>query len=129
MKSDWSFPRQIAVALVVLVVIASYPLLSTASATIIEAVVAGGILATVNVLLGYAAIQYAFGKSTTTFFKVVLGGMGIRLLLLATALVVLIRILGLHAGALVGSMGVCYVVFLTLEVMFIQKKISTKQQS
>ena len=33
------------------------------------------------------------------------------------------------AGALVGSMGACYVVFLTLEIMFIQKSISIKHHS
>lgn len=129
MKIDWSFPRHVLLALVVMGCCGVYPLMKYADNEIVIAVVAGGVLATVNVLLGYAAIEYAFGKSTTTFFKYVLGGMGVRLLFLGVSLVVLMKFAGLHAGALVGSMGVFYMVFLFLEVLFIQKKIHIKQQS
>jgi len=55
--------------------------------------------------------------------------MGIRLFLMAVILVLLIKVFQLHVGALIGSMGVFYVAFLTLEVFYIQKKINSKQQS
>jgi len=96
---------------------------------IIQAAIVGALFATVNVLLGYAAIEYSLGKSTTTFFKFVIGGMGLRLLLMAVVLVLLVKVFQLHVGALVGSMGIFYVVFLTLEIFYIQKKINNKQQS
>ncbi len=129
MKIDRSFPVQILLSLLALACLGSYPLMRYGGTEIINAVVAGALLATVNVLIGYAAIEYSFGKSTTTFFKYVLGGMGIRFAMMAAVLVVLIKVYDLHAGALVGSMGVCYFVFLILEVVFIQKKISIKQGS
>ncbi|MBI4546987.1 MAG: hypothetical protein HY707_03345 [Ignavibacteriae bacterium] len=126
MKIDWSFIKQIFVALVGMGVIAAYPLYRFAPSEVTEAAIMGAALTTVNVLLGYAAIEYSFGKSITTFFKYVLGGMGIRLLLMALILVVLIKTFQFHAGALVGSMGISYLIFLTLEILFIQKKVDIK---
>ena len=129
MKIDWSFPKQVGLALFVISGLVAYPLLAYGTAEVLRAAVTGALLATINVLLGYAAIEYSFGKSTTTFFKYVLGGMGIRLMVMASALVLLIRVFQIHAGALVGSMGIFYVVFLTLEVFFIQKKVGIKHHN
>ena len=128
MKWDWTFPRQVLLALVGISAVGLYPLLTFGTAEIIRASLVGALLSTLNVLVGYAAIEYSFGKSTTTFFKYVLGGMGIRLFASATLLVVFIKFLNFPAGTLVGSMGLFYVVFLALEVLFIQKKINIKQQ-
>jgi len=129
MKVDWSLPRQIFLAIMIIGCVGTYPLLKFGTNAIFNAVIVGAILTTVNVLLGYAAIEYSLGKSTTTFFKFVIGGMGIRLFLMAVILVLLIKVFQLHVGALISSMGIFYVVFLTLEVFYIQKKINSKQQS
>jgi Ca2+/H+ antiporter len=129
MNVDWSLPRQIFLAIMIIGCVGTYPLLKFGTNEIFEAVIIGAILTTVNVLLGYAAIEYSLGKSTTTFFKFVIGGMGIRLFLMAVILVLLIKVFQLHVGALISSMGIFYVVFLTLEVFYIQKKINSKQQS
>jgi len=128
MKVDWSFPRQIFLAIMIIGCVGTYPLLKFGTDEIFKSVIIGAILTTVNVLLGYAAIEYSLGKSTTTFFKFVIGGMGIRLFLMAVILFLLIKVFQLHVGALVGSMGIFYMVFLTLEVFYIQKKINSKQQ-
>jgi hypothetical protein len=124
-----SFPKQILIALFSIGCLGAYPLLKYGSADIIRASAMGAFLMTVNVLLGYAAVQYSFDKSTTTFVKYVLGGMGLRLFALAGILVLLIKIFGFDAAALVSSMGIFYVVFLTLEILFIQQKINLKQRN
>jgi hypothetical protein len=129
MKLDWSFPKHVLIALLAIVSAGGYPLLRYGSPEIIDAALIGGLLATLNVLAGYAAVEYSFGKSATTFFKYVLGGMGIRMFVSAVALAILIKFFGVHAGALVGAMGIFYVVFLGLEILYIQKKIGIKQQS
>jgi len=129
MKIEWSFPKQILLTIVIIAIVGIYPLLKFASSDIVRAVIIGGLLTTINVLLGYAAIEYSIGKSTTTFFKFVLGGMGIRLLLMAILLIVFIKAHQFHVLALIGSIGIFYIIFLTLEVVYIQKKISTKHQS
>lgn len=128
-KIDWWFPAQVLIALIVVGGIGAYPIVRYGSNEILGASLLGAFLATVNVLLGYLAIEYSFGKSITTFFKVVIGGMGIRMLLMALVLVFAISLLHVHAMALVGSMGIFYIVFLTLEVLFIQKKLGRKKES
>lgn len=119
---DWSFPRQVFVTLAAVGVCSAYPLLKYGTAEILEAVVAGALITTINVLAGYAAIEYSHGKSASTFLKVVLGGMGVRLVAVATVLVVLIKVFEFQVPALIWSIVFFYVVFLLLEIMFIQKK-------
>ena len=109
--------------------IACYPLFKYYGSDVIAAAFAGAGLATVNVLLGFVALEYSHGKSTVTFFKYVLGGMGIRLLVMSGVLVVIIKLVDLNVWAFIASLGLFYVIFLTLEIFYITKKISTKQQS
>jgi len=109
-------------------VFGSYPLYAYGDGEMMKAAVVGAVLATVNVLLGYMAIEHSFNKSATTFLKVVLGGMGIRMFVMAGIIVVLIKFVGMNISALVGSLGVYYVVYLTLEVLYINKKVSVRQQ-
>ncbi len=124
MQIDWSFPKQVLLTLLLVGVLAGYPLAHYGSDEITKAAIAGGLLATVNVLLGYAAIEYSSGKSMTTFFKYVIGGMGVRMFGLALLLLLLIKVYEFHIVALVASMGVFYVIFLILELLFIQRKIN-----
>ncbi len=115
------FPKQVVATLLVSTVVMVYPLIRYGSADIIRSVVVGALLSTANVLLGYFAIVYSLRKSYSTFVKMVLGGMGVRMAVLLVALVILIKLLGFHAVALTTSMLVFYVIYLILEVLFIQK--------
>lgn len=123
MKIDRTFPKQVLAALVVLAIVAAYPLTRYGSADVVLAVVVGAILSTVNVLLGFLAIEYSFGKSYTTFLKAVLGGMGVRMVLMLGALLLLITLFEFHAVALTVSLLGFYTLYLVLEVMFIQRKV------
>ena len=128
MKVDRSFFKQILFALGAVSVLAAYPLLSFGSREVIVAAVIGAVLSTINVLLGYLAVEYSFGKSYSTFLRTVLGGMGLRMLLLLGTLVVLVKVFGFHAVALTVSLLGFYMVYLALEVVFIQRKVITKDQ-
>ena len=125
MKFDWSFPKQILFAIVGIVAVSVYPLMLFGTQKIVVAASAGAILMTINVLW-FFAIEYSFEKSTTTFFQYVLGGMLVRMMCLCGILVVLLKVFDLHIGALVTSMGIFYVVFLSLEIIYIQKKVERK---
>jgi hypothetical protein len=111
----------------VIVAAGAYPLVAWGSPEAVKASVAAAVMATLNVLAGYAAIEYSAGKSMSTFMKFVLGGMGIRLALMAGALIVLTKVFGFHAAALVAALGVFYLAYLTLEVVFIQRKLNVRQ--
>ncbi len=109
-------------------IVSAYPLMKFGSAEILLAVGVGALLSTINVMLGFFAIEYSFERSYTTFLKAVLGGMGVRMALMLTALLVLIKFVGLHAVALTVSLLSLYLVFLVLEVVFIQRKVLVKNQ-
>ncbi|HLX13115.1 MAG TPA: hypothetical protein VKS81_09920 [Bacteroidota bacterium] len=124
-----SFPGQVAIALVVICGIASYPLLTYYPKEVIVAAATGAALAAINVMLGYAAVEYSIRKSANTFLFFVLGGMGARMFVLAGILVMLIAVAKMQTIPLITSLGIFYTVFLALEVMFVHKKMSmTKQE-
>ena len=126
MKVDPRFPLQVLVTLVVLGALSAYPLFRFASRDILEATIAGALLSTLNALGGYLAIEYSFNKSYTTFLKAVLGGMGIRMAVMLGVMVVLIKFFLFHVVALVVSMLGLYMVYLVLEILYIQKKLTIK---
>jgi hypothetical protein len=128
MKIDARFPRQIALTLFGVCALAAYPLARYGSSEVITAAAIGALLSTVNVLLGFFAIEYAFDKPYTVFLKAVLGGMGIRMLLLLGAMIVSILVFHLHAAALTISLLGLYLIYLVLEVLFIQKKVLLRNQ-
>jgi hypothetical protein len=126
MKIDKAFPKQILVALGVGMGLAAYPLVRFGSRDVVVASVVGALLSTANVLLGYLAIEYSLDKSYTTFIKTVIGGMGIRIVGLVGVLLILVKLFGLHLLALTISLLGFYIIYLVLEVLFIQKRISHK---
>ncbi len=125
-RFDLSFPRQVFLTLAVAGCFGAYPLVKYASAEILEAVAAGALITTLNVLAGYAAIEYSHGKSASTFLRVVLGGMGLRMLAVGSVIVVLIKVFDVHVQALIWSIAFFTVVYLALEIMFIQKKFGNR---
>jgi len=128
MRIDRRFPLQVTAALLVLALVAAYPLLRYGNEAVIFAVLAGAALSTVNVLAGFLTIEFAFDRSYTTFLKAVLGGMGIRMALMLGALLVCILGFRLHTLAVTIGMMVPYSVFLVLEILYLQKKVQVKHQ-
>ncbi len=128
MRLDTGFPKQVLITLAAGSALAAYPLWKLRSFEIVEAAAIGALLSTANVLAGYFAIEYSFEKSYTTFLKAMLGGMGIRMIFMLGALVVLIKVFDMHAVALTSFLLGFYIVYLVLEIMFIQKKMLIRNQ-
>ena len=128
MKINARFPRQVALILLGASALAAYPLSRYGSPEVIKAVAVGALLSTVNVLLGFLAIEYAFDKPYTMFLKAVLGGMGLRMVGLLGVLIVLILVFHMHTVALTVSLLSLYLIYLILEVLFIQKKVLLRNQ-
>lgn len=125
MNHDKRFPLQ--VALVLAVGIAGAALLVPSGENLV-AVVVGGVLSAINVGAGYLAIEYSLEKPHATFLKVVLGGMGIRMGLMLGILALLIKFSTLPAIPLVVAMLGFYSVYLVLEILYIQRKVSHQIQ-
>jgi hypothetical protein len=122
MRVDFRFPLQIAVTLGAAALVLAYPLAHYASWDVILGVMLGAFLSTFNVLLGFAAIEYAFDRSYSVFLRTVLGGMGLRLILMLGMMMGLILMFHVHVVALTISLLGFYLVYLVLEVLFIQRK-------
>lgn len=128
MKRDLRFPGAVVVVLVVAAGVSAYPLVHYASPEVIVAVAAGALLSTVNVLLGFLAIERSFERSYTTFLKYVIGGMGLRMLVMLGGMLLFILLARVQALALVISMLVFYVVYLVMEIAYIHKRMSARNR-
>jgi hypothetical protein len=128
MTIDWTFPRRIAMVTAVAILILAYPLSRIGSAEVNVAVIAGGVLSTVNVLAGFLMIELTFEKSYSTFLKAVLGGMGIIMVALLGLMALGIAVLHLHTLAFATSLLGFYLVYLVLEILYLQKKVDGKSR-
>ncbi len=125
---NMKFPKHIFFATLAVGFVASYPMYLWADRDVVVGVITGGLISLVNVLIGYISVEFAFDKSNATFLKVVLGGIGVRLLLIAVTLILLIKVFDLHLYSLISSMLFFYFLYITFEIVFINKKITLKNQ-
>jgi hypothetical protein len=128
MTIDWVFPRRVALVMLTVAAVAAYPLARLQSPEIVVAALAGTALSTLNVLAGFVTIEIAFGKSYTVFLKAVLGGMGIRMVVMLGALTILIGVYHLHTVALTVALLGFYMIYLVLEILYLQKKVEVKNK-
>jgi hypothetical protein len=128
LKWDARFPAVATGIFVGAIVLCLYPMMRWGTGAMFESAVAGGVLCLANVLAGYAAIEYAFDRSYTFFLKVVLGAMGIRMGVMLGVVALLLGVFRVHAASLVISLFCFYVIYLVLEVLFLQKKMDLKNQ-
>jgi hypothetical protein len=128
MTVDWSFPRRIAIVLGVAGVALAYPLYRLGSGDVVVAVVVGALLSTANVLAGFLMIELTFEKSYSSFLKAVLGGMGIRMALLLGLMALGIAVLHLDTLWFSGSLLGFYLLYLVLEILYLQKKVDVKNR-
>lgn len=108
-------------------VLSVYPLAVYANREMIYGIIAGCAVSVVNVLAGYLSIEYAFDRSNTAFLRIILGGMGIRLLVVAAAIVLLLKVFHRDIYGLVFSFFFFYIVFAVLEILFLNRKISLRK--
>ena len=129
MKVDWKFLSIVIVAYVGITGVFMVLLTQVAAPGLEPSAGAGAGVSLLNFLLGFFAIEYSYERSHTTFLKIVLAGMLVRLLAMTAAVVVLIKIYEFDALALMLTLLGYYVVNLTIEVVFLQKKVSLKKPS
>jgi hypothetical protein len=80
-------------------------------------------------VLGFLSVEFAFDKSHTAFLKIVLGGMAARLFLMTLAVLVLIKGYHFDSLSLMFTLLGYYAVNLTLEIVFLQKKVLLKNKT
>ncbi len=127
MKFDLTLPKRIGSLVFFIGALSVYPLYKVGDHEITVGFIAGCFIGLLNVGTGYLLIEYGFDKPNVTFLKLILGGMVARLLITPALVVVLIRVFQLHLVSLTASLFCFYFLFLVLEIMFLNKRLSLKK--
>ena len=102
---------------------------AVADAEVRRSLVAGGIMCLGHVVTGVVILDWAAGRPPTSFLKRVLGGMGVRLVVM---LALVAFLLSGHAfepsSFMLGLLG-WYVLALVFEVITLQKKVTLHQEN
>jgi len=94
---------------------------------LVGAVFFGYLVSLVNILFSFFSIKWAFNKSNSTFFAVVLGGMGVRFLILIAALFFVWKFTQISLTALIVSLVAFYLTLQFFEIKYIQKQLKIRK--
>ena len=129
MKVDWTFLKWVGVYAVVVAGLIYYPISDLVDDEALRSIEAGGWMSLFYILFGYIAVELGYTKTNTTFLKIVLGGMVVRLFAMTGIVLVLLGVYQYDAFSLMMSLMAYYVINLVLEIYLLQKKVSVKNQS
>lgn len=91
-------------------------------------VVAGACgLALVHVLSGFYMTRWAFKKSMKLFLGIIMGGMGIRMLLIGILIVILAKVVRIDIQLFIVTFGIYYLLFQMVELYFINRGLQLKK--
>lgn len=128
MKLDWVFLRLVGLYAIVVAFLILYPISTVVDAEALRSIVAGGLLSLFHLLFGYITVESGFDKKSTTFLKIVLGGMVVRLFLMAGIVFVMLKSFQFDPLSLMLSLLFYYVMNLVLEIYLLQRKVSVNHQ-
>ena len=121
-KIKFNFIRNVFIATFIVFLISVYPLSHYASLTQILSIVLGYTISLINVILGYAMIQWALVKETKSFMVIIFGGMLIRMIIVFTFLIILISFSNFETTSLISSVFFFYFLFMSIEIYYLLKK-------
>ena len=127
MKFDPTLPKRIILLVLLIAVLAAYPLFKAGDREITVGFITGCLISLVSVTVGYLLIEYGIEKPNAIFLKIILGGMVARLILIPAVVVVLIRVFQFHLISLTASLFCSYFLFLIVEILFLNKKLALKK--
>lgn len=81
-------------------------------------------MTSLNAVVGYYYIDKYFSASFNDFMKAVFGSMGIRLLVMAVVIVLILALTKIHQISFTVSLFISYILFSVNEIIFINKKAS-----
>ncbi|KAB2881079.1 hypothetical protein F9K33_02430 [bacterium] len=84
-------------------------------------------LALVHVLSGFYMTRWAFNKSMKLFLSIVMGGMGIRMLLVGILIVILVKVVDIDIKLFIVTFGIYYLLFQMVELYFINRGLQLKK--
>jgi len=94
---------------------------------LVGAVFYGYLVSLINIIFAFFSIKWAFNKSNSTFFTVVLGGMGIRFLILIAALFFVWKFTQIPLTAFIISLVAFYLTLQVFETKYIQEQLKIRK--
>lgn len=111
----------------VLLIISLVPVNYFGNSRLVWGVFYGYLVSLVNILFAFFSIKWAFKKSTKTFFAVVLGGMGIRFIVIILALFFVWKVAQVPLLGFIISLVGFYLTLQFFEVRYIQKELDHRK--
>ena len=127
MNDNLKFLLQICGFTSILLVIAIISVSFFGASHLIGAVFYGYLVSLVNILFSFYSIKWAFNKPNSTFFAVVLGGMGARFLVLIAALFFVWKFTQISLTAFIVSLVAFYLTLQFFEIKYIQKQLKIRK--
>ncbi len=84
-------------------------------------------MAMVHVLAGFFMSRWALGKSVRQFMTIVMGGIGVRLLMVGVAMLILMPVIRGSLEVFVGTFAVFYVLFQIVEIFFLHRGLQRRK--
>lgn len=120
--ADSGFYRQIIISSLIVFLIAIYPVSVYASNIQFYSVIAGYVIGLLNAIAGYNLNVLALNKSVKSFMVIVFGGMGVRMIIIAILILILLYFVKLDEISLVSSVFFFYILFVIIELIFLNKR-------
>lgn len=93
----------------------------------VQGVIYGYLVSLINILFSFFSIKWAFNKANRTFLSVMLGGMGIRIVILFAALFYVRSLPHVHLIAFTFSLIGFYLTLQFFEIKYIQSELGNKK--
>jgi hypothetical protein len=119
------FLRSVLVLTAITIAVIAYPTATLASSDVIRSIVASGIIAFANVIVGCLVLEWAIDKPNSPFMYAVFGGMGLRMGMILVALTVLL-LSGYHALSLALSLMGFYVMYMVTEIVYVLRELNRR---
>lgn len=117
------FVKQVGIVVLAVCLLAGYPLYAYGSSKLIWSVIVGCGICVLNAIAGCAALSWSVRRPHKVFFQTMFGSMGIRMALIGIAVALLIKFTDVHVLGFVGALFGFYVVFQTMEVLFLVRRL------
>ena len=103
----------------------AYPTSVWATPEVADSIVAAGLIALVNVVVGCLVLEWGIDKAHGPFMYAVFGGMGIRMGLILAALTILL-VSGYHALSLALALMGFYIMYTIIEIVYVLKELNRR---
>ncbi|HJY63435.1 MAG TPA: hypothetical protein VJ455_04700 [Ignavibacteria bacterium] len=119
--NDSGFYKHIIISSLVVILLSIYPVSVYVSNIQFYSIISGYVIGLLNAIAGYKLNTIALNKSVKSFMVIVFGGMGLRMILIALIILILLYFVKLDEISLVASVFFFYILFVTIELFHLHK--------